>query len=590
MKRFSTKFFVFGTLSFLGLGFFACTNFDKLTDGTSVYLDTDLLLNPLTVQIIDANMGGALPEDLTVEVSGKDADKVYTLLGEKDLVVNTNKDDEGVGILPIGILRSDEPSMDNPLQFTIIVKGKGFVDGIKTFSLTDGKTPLFETMKLVRVAEPSAGVSLEKMLFNAAETGTSSAIELKTEANNMQESVSVTVPESSVLYNENGKKLAGQFKTTLVHYDLHSSEGTAVLPGGLYSDDARDVNGYSLGSLSFAPVAAISLDMYVGEDEVRTFSQPLEVKFQLNNNTYNPNTGENIKAGDEATVWSFNESIGQWQYETKATIFNDQGQLAVSYEQTHLSVWLVSFSSSACIFGAQVNIASGIDISDPEHYFYTELIDVQTGVRIANNLFRFYNGENIQMMRVASRDVVLRVYDGFTEDCKGELIKQSQVFDLCTGNINFDLNSELTGDNLFTVNVQVQGTCSSEFNDLVIIPTVPILYRACGCESWSMLGVLTSGQGSTSALVKGQCYDFRMAYRDLDRCLTYITVPTEDTQIQVSSPVYDFYETIDVVYEDNGQTVNFIYTDIQVPDLACDEYITHFGVNGGGNDGRDDDN
>ncbi|HMQ49273.1 MAG TPA: hypothetical protein PKA00_17450 [Saprospiraceae bacterium] len=590
MKRFFTKFYVFGTLSFLILGSFACTNFDKLTDGTSVYLDTDLLLNPLTVQIIDANMGGILPEDLTVEVVGKDADKVYTLLGEKDLVVNTNKDDEGVGILPIGILRSDEPSMDNPLQFSLIVKGKGFVDGIKTFSLTDGTTPRFETIKLVRIAEPAQAVSVEKELFSAEESGTSAAIELETASNSMQESVSVTVPQGAVLYNESGKKLSGQFKSTLVHYDLHSSEGLSILPGGLYSDDARDANGYSLGSLSFAPVAAISLDMYSGEDQVRTFSQPLDVTFQLNSNIYNPNTGENIKAGDEATVWSFNEKIGQWQYETKATIFNNQGQLAVSYQQTHLSVWLVSFSSSACVFGAQVNINSGIDISDPEHYFYVELIDVGTNVRIANNFFRFYNGETIQMMRVASREVVLKVYDGFTEDCKGELIKQSQPFDLCTGNIVFDLTNELSGDNLFTVNVQVQGTCSADFDNLVIIPTVPILYRACGCESWSMLGVLTSGQGSTSALVKGQCYDFRMAYRDLDRCLTYITVPTEDAQIEVASPVYDFYETIDVVYEDDGHTVNFIYTDIQVPDLACDEYIYHFGVNSGGNDGRDDDN
>lgn len=132
---------------------------------------------------------------------------------------------------------------------------------------------------------------------------------------------------------------------------------------------------------------------------------------------------------------------------------------------------------------------------------------------------------------------------------------------------------------------------------MVISPTLPILYRPEGCDTWNMLGVLLSGTGNTKALQKGEMYDFRISYRGLERCLLGLEVPASNTTIEINSPVYDFQETIEVVYDAEGKTIDFIYTDIEVPDLACQEYVDTFGVGnddddhggtGGGRPGDDD--
>ena len=181
---------------------------------------------------------------------------------------------------------------------------------------------------------------------------------------------------------------------------------------------------------------------------------------------------------------------------------NEQGQYFVSYNQPHLSIWIISFDLTACLLGANIDIVSDIDFTDPEHYYFAELVNANSGDVIATNLFRFYNGEIITLFRVPDETAIFKVYDGFTEECPGNLVQESAPFSLCDGDFTMDLSSVFTGDDLFTVNVNVQGTCSSEFDDLVIIPTVPLLYRECGCDTWSDLGTLISGAGSTSALVK----------------------------------------------------------------------------------------
>jgi len=97
---------------------------------------------------------------------------------------------------------------------------------------------------------------------------------------------------------------------------------------------------------------------------------------------------------------------------------------------------------------------------------------------------------------------------------------------------------------------------------------------------------LRSGSGTTTKLEKSSSYDFRISWRNIERTILGLQVPTQDTIIDIDSPFYDFRETLQLEYTKNGTELNLIYQDIEIPDLACEEYREATTSNGGG---RDDD-
>ena len=70
-----------------GLLFQACRNVEELSEDLVIYVDTDVVLNPLTLQITGAEPGENLPDNIQVRVLGEDKDRVYSVLGERGLTV-----------------------------------------------------------------------------------------------------------------------------------------------------------------------------------------------------------------------------------------------------------------------------------------------------------------------------------------------------------------------------------------------------------------------------------------------------------------------------------------------------------------------
>ncbi len=550
----------------------SCTKLEDVQD-IDLYVDTDILLTPLTLQILDANNGGELPGDLKITALGKDKDKLYTQLGKKELVATIGDGDKTTAILPVSVRKINPPSLENPIEFTLKIEAEGYLPMFKSYSLVTEDNTL-DIVRLNRMATPSEGVAFESSSFDSPTTGIEEEVTFAAEART-GEGITAKIEPQTVLFNEAGDKLSGQVAVSLFQYDIHSNKGLNTLPGGLESNNARGLNGEELGNLQFTPIGAITLDMTVNGEDVKTFSKPIEISYKISSETVNPTTQEPYKEGDEVQVWSFNEKIGDWQLEktVKVTTDYDSG-LQVKYLQPHLSTWIVG-GGRGCGHGANVTIISDIPYSAPQRFYYSELVDVDTDEILGEpKFFRYYNGELIRFRRVSDHTVFIRVYDGTSEECRGALLGESDPFDLCSGNYTFDFSGVLNTDNIFTANVNIRGVCSSDFNDLVILPTLAILYRETGCTTWSALGMLISGHGSTSALEKGKTYDFRIPFgRGVDKCLLNFTIPSEDTQVLIDSPVYDFQETVDVVFTNNGKQVDLNYTSIQVPDLACQEYI-----------------
>lgn len=576
---------LFAILS-LVLGVQSCSKLEDLASGTAVYIETDVLLNPLTIQIVDANLGTNLPEHISVEVKGKDKDKIFSVMGERTLYVDTNRDDEVAAILPIGIRRIETFSPENPIEFTLIFSAEGYMPLAKSFSI-ESETNHIETVHMLNMNTPVQGVSKKNDDFIAPLGGIHDNIHLNSNMNQESEMVEVDMKSGTELYDVSGNRLSGEVSVELFHYDVHSGKALDVLPGGIFVSNARDKQGNSLGATGLSPLGAISLDMYVGGKEVSAFSEPIEVTFHLNGDMINPNTDQKVQEGDILEVWSFNETIAEWQQEGDVTVSrNPSGELVASYLQPHLSTWIVGGSRGCRALPTRINITNAdIDENDGERFYLTGLYRADNDELVAMESFRYFDGESIRLVRVSAFDCYFKIFEGQAEDCLEEdnPLFTSDVFETCGDIYDVDLTGVLSSSDFVDITVEVAGSCTSDFNDLVVKPTLPILYRPEGCNTWNTLGILQSGKGNTSALQKGEFYDFRISYRGLERCLLGLQVPVSNTTIDIDSPVYDFQETIDVVYSADGKTLTFIYTDIEVPDLACQEYIDAFGVGSGGN-------
>ncbi len=556
---------------------FSCTKTEDLIKGTSLNVNTDLLSNPLTIQILSANPGEELPTDITVEVMGPDKDKIYTIFGEKKLVVNTNPADRGTALLPIGVRHVDQLSPVNPIEFSLAIKAEGFMPIMRNYRLTK-RDMRMTNVKLHRMSEPVEGIMMKEGSMMVPQEGTANSVHLSTSLNAQGENVGIEMRPGTQVFRKDGKQISGEVKAMVAHYDFQVRGINEIAPASLFSNDAIDRDGNSVGYAIFDPIAMYSVEMEIDGEEVKNFSKPLDVTVRIQPHAVNPETGAYFKAGDSVPVWSYNEDLGEWQEETTATIVaGSGGQLYAYYRQAHLSSWLVG-GRRPCYPGTQVNIInSGQDKNGPERFYYVEVYRASDNSLLSVEYNRFFNFENVDI-RGESKDIYFKVYSEPT-GCSGQiLLYTSPVFNSCGEEFTLDLSTELNSDGPFAeIFVQVAGTCSSEYNDLVVTPTLPILYRQSGCDVWMPLGELESGQGATSALKVGEYYDFRISHRTLDRCILNLQVPTQDTTVIIDSPVYNFTETIDITYEPDGKTIILEYTDIQVPDQACEEYIEYLG-------------
>lgn len=554
----------------------SCTKTEDMLRGTSISVDTGLLLNPLNVQIVADPNESQVPSDLDVKVTGPDADKIYTVFGEKKMEVNVNEADPRIAMLPIGIRRIERVSSADPIEFSLILTAEGYNTVTRNYRITSLEEDMCN-IRLLRSDNTADGIQAEKTRFAVTQKGASGSVRFQTRRNAQSEFVQVEVAEGTRMFTADGQQLVGDVDAELAHYNFRVQGVNEMAPASLYSNAAIDKDGNVLSLSSFDLLAMYTLDMHVASEEVRTFSKPLNVTVQVQADATNPETGERIKAGDVIPVWSYNEKAGEWQEETTADITTGTGgTLYATFEQEHLSIWLLG-GRFPCRDQSKVIVTNtGQERNGAKRYYYVEVFRESDESVLWSDYTRFYNNESIELFAGFTVPVFFRIYSDPEEACSTqEVLFESDVFNSCGEVIMVDLTEALNReDNNVEIFVEVAGTCSSDFNDLVIRPSLPILYRENGCETWQPLGWLRNGEGGNQSLVVGKYYDFRISHRTLDRCIFNLQVPTQDTTVLVDSPVYSFMEEIDVEYQDDN-VLRFSYTDIQVPDLACDEYVDY---------------
>ncbi|RZK41071.1 MAG: hypothetical protein EOO90_12710 [Pedobacter sp.] len=308
-----------------------------------IVVNTDIFKSPMLIQFVNAKSGAAGPKNFNVQITGPNADLVRTTTGGK-----TFKATEGM--LNLVLDRNANPTETNPARFTVSIDVPGFAPIFQEVSVKSPTQALHLRIPVVEYANPAAGNGVVANTQTINNGTASNEIKLATTTNaGMAQKSDITVQTGTGFLDAAGQATGGaQLDVKVVHSGTAVNGTSPVSPGGNVITNALDKNGNKIGGeIILSSLGSVSINMFAGTKEVKSFTKPLIVEMEVNPNTINPGTKQPIKENDEVSLWSINEETGQRKSEGNATLVkNATGKLVARMEVTHLSIWEASFTFS----------------------------------------------------------------------------------------------------------------------------------------------------------------------------------------------------------------------------------------------------
>lgn len=564
--------------------FQSCQKLEAVFEDTTFYIENDILAHPVTLQFLDANReSGMSPLDVTIKYIGPDADQLFTADGR----LNPKPSN---GLLDLFIVRSNQIAEDNPLDFTIIASARGYEDLIKTFSLRDTIFHL-EKLSMINLAAPPNGVAREATSSHAERMEKEGRVINTDDIEQVEQTLNITLNKGTKIFDENNQQVSGRVDIKLIQYDTRNPESMSAFPGNLESNTVITAEGTILNNQKFTTAGFYSLDMTAGQKEVKSFSDPLEVTLELEDNLFNPSTGEMTKLGDRIPVWSLDEEDMTWQYEdTAAVIEGENGQLVAQFEMAHLSYWNLAWIDNNC--QSYVTIQSDLLSADSTAALNTFLVHVVVVTKDQNGqdkesfqkgfLQDLSNGTEITFINTAIdpalQDFKFRIFEG-TGCNPNALVYETQGFELlCDQSTTLNLSGVLPArspSNAITTTVDVSGYCryDGRESDVVIRPTLRIFFREAGCNAdFNELGEIKNGEGVFQGIEKGKTYDFLISIPEDSRILYDITIPLSSGSVDIP----DFDEDVQFTYLSDTEVL-MEYLNVRIPDDICAAWEDFFG-------------
>ncbi len=336
-------------------------------EDVQIIVDTDIFKSPTLIQFTNAKAGSEGPKAFTVEITGPGASLVRTPTGGK--VFKTAE-----GLLNLFLDRIADPSPTNPVKFTVIANATGYAPTYQDVVIASATDPTIYKVPMVEYANPTAGsgVIVSTRVITNGVTSTDISFTTATNAGMAQKS-DITVPTGTAFLDAAGQSVGGsQLEARIVYSGYATSGKFSNLAGGGFANNVIGANGQAIvGGVNLVPVGSLSINMFAGSKEVKSFTKPVSIDMEINGSTLNPNTNQPIKENEIIPQWSLNTETGQWKSEGNATIVkNTAGILVARMTINHLTDWVCAFESTTrlCTTSITINRPSA---TEEEDFFFT---------------------------------------------------------------------------------------------------------------------------------------------------------------------------------------------------------------------------
>ncbi|MGV3706160.1 MAG: hypothetical protein ACO1NU_12360 [Arcticibacter sp.] len=487
------KIFYLSLMAFIGT-FAACKN---PTDDITIRIEPNVF-NYSTAIKVDDITGNALPSGLKVEVSGPDADAIYTLSGTKDFEV---KD----GYIYTAVDPHRDPKTNSPIEFNVKVSGDAIMDVNIPFEVVEGQGYQMKPIKILNLNNPPVGASVAKPVVTLATLAQQDqAISTNPNASLVTR---LELEQGTQFLNAAGQVLTGtNLSTILVNLDPRTAAGIALFPGGsLASSSIVNAAGQTIEG-AFNPAAVTNIEFFVNDQGVKTFNKPVRVYQNIDPSYINPNTNAVIKAGDFLEIYSYEVETGFFTFETTAQVVNYQGRLSAVYDIDHLTTYIAGYLEGACP-QASVNLVAD---------WMTEGVSYPLNVKFVNAAQQTISEQVVSVATKNTSISVPAIPSGstliVTHSATGQVLFSGAVNITCGSSVNVTLASVPQQP---VVTMQLYVVCPGKTVRVEALPSFQLYYRLAGSNaSFMPLGEVVNGYISTTSLDVTKRYDFRGVWND----------------------------------------------------------------------------
>lgn len=492
---------LYTTLLLISITLLHCTN--PLQD-VEIQVSTDIIHYSALLEVQDGK--GNPVNDVTVNITGQDADDIYNLAGNKTFLLQG-------GIIGVGVHPHRDPRPDAPVKFNIELTGTGYLTQNIPVTMVNGRLQQVIKADVLRISDAPAGVAIATP--KAALQGGTNAAEIKLETpvqNQTAEITTISLPAGTRFQNAEGNPISGsQLSAVIAHVDPAKEDAMNIFPGGSLIVDNVEIPGQGLQTGTFNPAGLVNIDMTVGGSEVKHFTQPITVAIQIDPSFTNLATGGPIRPGDVLGVYSYETGAAQWKYEGNANVQIVNGKPTVSIQTTHLTWFMVGNFVESCD-GTQSLVLSGSWLTPGIKYPMT--IDAMVAGRVVGTVQADITTKNntVSMTNLPTEGVTIRV-----KNQNDEILAYKGIPDGCSGTNGITLNRPSVVNK--TVTMQLYVRCPNNVAVIGVLPTFYLYYRVtkptADVSGYKLLGVVEKGFISTTALTPGTVvYDFKAVWGD----------------------------------------------------------------------------
>ena len=496
------KIFLFVIL--ISSSFNSCEKAKSTLEGIKINIDWDVIWSKLNINFKDANTGELIGGDnfqqVSIQISGESKDAIVDISGiQKEFYKSNN------GFLTLGL----NPNIDaggllsNPARFNIIAQAAGYMPMSQNLTIAEQGT-YNVTIFMASIEDPPEGVSIHivEHIGNVID----GVLQEELIVNTSGQEASILLPQGLIMVDEAGEKLEGSLAIRLAYYNNKDDGALATFPGGLIS---RVEKYGDVIDGTFFPAGLVSIEIFDQHGNKAKYfeQQALQLTMTLPAGTYNPETQEDVKAGDQIPVQSYNPESGIWKYhQTTNVSVNKRNVFEVSASIPHLSWWSFDwFEGSFC--------NTGIELVFKGDFGECDCITLDGIIRKkADDTFLRFISLNIcedSSVHVTNAPTGVPVYidwllsencsDCFTDPAFNPL----NIDDLCANN-TYEIPLVCFKPNSTSVTIDVTGYCANN-PDLVVRPSFGTWFRPLGNFCWRY-SAMQNGYSSICDVEIGQTY------------------------------------------------------------------------------------
>lgn len=504
----------------------SCKSFDEITEDFDIVINNSVFKQQILVEVFDPVNQDNLESDniLKVEVLGRDADKIVTDAGES---VATSKFAGGAIALAVN---PNKNSTNEPVEFILKISGTNYLTTTIPVFLSDTDSIATLSANLVNKLNTPQGIDYITKTETLVNNTLTNDISIETSGAKAGTSSTVSIAAGTIFQDENGNPISGnQIVSEVVHFNSDDPEALAAFPGGFMPQRVTDENGEIVDDAYFETAGFVSIDMQIGNTEVKNFSNPITIKMQVAPDYINPETGNTIKVGDQIPIWSYSKDDGTWDFHTNGIVATDvNNNFVVEYTTTHLSWYNLDYYGRRCpnvgwryrngrwtfTGSTTINITMNGIARSSSFRLYSDFVFAGTNRSVSywsGKTKTWYDGQKFNLYNTPSRNLQMIIYSGSSRYRKGTILYRSQAFNPCGGTVNIDVSNIVAQlpPPPVNVNIRYRATCAGK----VIEPTIPLYMKDPTYGYWRYIGYVWRGRITIRGIQLNKPYEFRTYYR-----------------------------------------------------------------------------